>query len=195
MAKVLKLRFPVLTHTGVFREPPCHNLLDTISWGGVTMCWDRKVMAGCRANLLVALIWLSLFFSVGALVMNLFRVTLLSTCQGSNSLTQCGISNAGGIWANRSESVNREKLYSLAMFMNSHCDLRQSESISKTVRRLWADLVRSLISFSGTSSSVAHASQYVVVHRGTATALHADLLDKPIKSALTQGPQQVCWCP
>ena len=31
VAKVLELRFPILTHSGIFQELPCHNQLDTIS--------------------------------------------------------------------------------------------------------------------------------------------------------------------
>lgn len=56
-----------------------------------------------------------------------------------------------GIQANQLDSMNIDKLYSLAKLMNGNCHLSQSEgSLFITVQGLWDELALSLTGFGGT---------------------------------------------
>lgn len=126
--------------------------------------------------------------------MNVLRVTLLAACLGSSSPTEGGISYAVWDLGQSPRVMEGDRLPSLAIFINSHCGLSQSEGASKTVQRLWEDLVWSSIGFSHTIV-LWRTPVGVLWSAGHCHSSACESVDKLTGSALTTGPRASVLAP
>lgn len=118
----------------------------------MTMCWGRKITAGCLANLLFC-VNLAFFFFFWSKPWWWTYLESLCLLHVSSEIFQCNVALVRwcGIWANQLEPMNVDKRYLLEKLMNSRCDLSQSKGIFITAQCLWDELDQSLVGFSHTT--------------------------------------------